>query len=187
MQRNIMKHTEYPLRLEKGDEPVPLALRRHHQVIHMIRMFTMLRNDRTANPPLLRPGSHLLVVIFPNAPALLLDRPPFFQLAEQKGSQDVAHEVTRPNIHPGVFIHLSFEKSAAVSPLLPDNFRPLNEPLIIEHQGAPFSARDVFRFMKALSRQASERSQAPAAVLSKQPVRIVLDDCHVMSSTNLAD
>ena len=117
--------------------------------------------------------AQVLVIIFPDALPLRLDGLPDFQLGVEKGRQDVTHHITRTHVHPGIFVHLTAKEPAAVRPLFPNDFRPFNQPRIIDEQRAALAAGDVLGFMKTLGRQAAKCAQPAAPEFAEQAVRIV--------------
>ena len=128
----------------------------------------MGRHDGAANSTFLRPVAQVLVIILPNALPLRLDGLPCFQLGVEKGRQHVAHHITRADVHPGIFVHLSAKKPAAIGPFLANDLGALNQTRVVDEQRAAFAAGDVLGFMKTLGCQTAEGAQPAAAELAEQ-------------------
>src|SRR5208282_6621408 len=139
----------------------------------MVGLLAVGWHHGAANPAFLRPVAQVLVVILPNALPLRLDGLPYFQLGVEKGRQDVTHHITRANVHPGIFVHLSPKEPAAIRPLFTNDLGPLNQTRVVDEQRAALAAGDILCFMETLGSQTAEGAQPAAVELAEQSVRIV--------------
>src|SRR5690606_24838545 len=91
-------------------------------------------------------------------------------------SVQLAHEVARPAIHPGVFVDLSPDEARPVRALLPDDLSALHESGVIDHERSALAGMDVLCVVETLCGDRSERSERTAAETGTQSVSVVFDD-----------
>src|SRR6516162_11801628 len=161
--------------------------RRQQQVEHLVRLLTMLRDDRQPYTIGSGPVGQFKGITFPDMPPPGLNAWPNFQLGEKKRRQHVAHDIAGANIHPGVLVHLSSEKHAAVGTFLTNDLGALDVGRIVDQQRTAFSATDVFCLVKTLYPKFAERSEPSAAILPKQAVSVVFNDCYAVIPGDVGD
>jgi len=89
-------------------------------------------DDRSTNPPGRLQADERFVVLDPDLQSPPGDGVGFLHLRPEKGRNNLARQIRRTEIDPGVFVNLSTEELAAVGPLLPDDLGAIGEALIID-------------------------------------------------------
>ncbi len=121
------------------------------------------------------PRRQLGVVAGPDPVAGALDRGRGLELGHQHRGQEVARQVARAELDPGVLVDLAAEEAGPVGALLAHDLGALGERRIVHHQRAALAARQVLGVVEALGRQAAEAAQGPPLPGAEQAVGVVLD------------
>ena len=146
----------------------------------MVRMLAVRGYDGKPNVVRVRPLCELVGIIHPDAFSYGLNFIFRFELSEQECCKQIGEKVTRPDVHPCIFIDLTAEETAPVRPLLPDDFRPVDILWFVDDEGASLSAHEILRFVKALHGQIAESPQKFSSVFSEEAVGVVLNDWQVV-------
>src|SRR5687767_8646369 len=96
------------------------------------------------------PLSKVRVVIIPDLPATVLNLIPCLQLGKEKSRKNVGGQVTRAQIHPGIFINLTAEEATAIGSFLANDLCTLYMLRIVNKQRPTFATTEVLGFMKTL-------------------------------------
>ena len=75
-----------------------------------------------------------LVVAIPDREAPLGDRVGLLQLRPEERRDDLARQVRRAEVDPGVLVDLAAEELAPVGALLPDDLGALDEPRVVDER-----------------------------------------------------
>src|ERR1043165_1717320 len=100
----------------------------------------------------------MLVIEFVDLAAALADRVQLLKLRIEERGANLAGDVRRSNVHPGVLIHHATEEAAAISAFFANDFGTLDESRRIDAQRAPFPADVVLRFVEAESGKMADRA-----------------------------
>src|SRR5690242_7878440 len=110
---------------------------------------------------------------FPNFLATFLDLVPDFKLREKETGQQFRRQIARADIDPGVFVDLSAEEQAAVSPLLMEDLRPFDILRIVDQQCATLAAIEIFGFVKTLRGETAKCPEITPMIFTEQSVSVV--------------
>src|SRR6266576_2867427 len=116
---------------------------------HVVSLFAFGWDNRQPHAVCFGPGSQLAGVGFPNLLSLRLNLIAVFELCAEERRQQVRWQIARPDIYPGVLVHLAAEKSASIGSLFPKNFGALVKLRVIDQQRAAFSTREILGLVEA--------------------------------------
>src|SRR5256885_5831735 len=109
------------------------------EVIHMGVVLAALGYHRSAQLARLLQGCEGGMVSIPQIEPTAGDGTCFGHLCPQKSRNQLARKIGRSAVHPRVLIDLTAKKLTPVRALLPNDLRPLREPLIVDQQRSAFA------------------------------------------------
>src|SRR6516225_4294918 len=115
----------------------------------MVTLFALGWDNWNPNAVCFGPRSQLARVGFPDFSSPRLNLIAVFELRAEKCGQQVRGEIARPDVYPGVLVHLAAEESASIGSLFPKNFGALVKLGIIDQQRAAFSAGEILGLVEA--------------------------------------
>jgi len=163
------------LQFQRVDEARPRFERRQQQVVHVRVVRAVRRYDRTPQHPLGFQWRGPLVVAVPQRHPPTHDVVGLLQLRGEEGSDDLAGQVRRADIHPCVLVDLPAEELAAVGTFLADDLRAFHQRFVVDQQRAAFARDHILGLVEAQRAQRAERPQRLAAIGREDSLRGVLD------------
>src|SRR5947208_453044 len=71
-------------------------------------------------------------------------------LGVEEGARDLAGDVRRADVDPGVFVHLAPEELRPVRPLVAEDLRPVDQRGVVDAERAALAAGEVLRIVEAV-------------------------------------
>jgi len=149
MQRQIMKNSQDSETCEMRDQCLSYRKRGHDHIKHVVTLFAFGWDNREPHAVCFGPGSQFAREGLPDFSSPRLNLIAVFELCAEECGQQVRGQIARPDIHPGVLVHLAAEKSASIGSFFAKNFGTLTKLLIIDQQRAAFSAREILGLVEA--------------------------------------
>src|SRR5579872_4103366 len=138
------------------------------------------RDDRAADEAFFLHGLESPVISAPKDSPSPHDVPEIFQFGPEKSGGQFTRQERRSQIHPGVLIHLAFQKSAAISSLVPDDLGPFHQSLVVDQECPALAGDEVCRFVEAKGAQVPQASQGFSLILGANALGRVLNDQEAM-------
>src|SRR3546814_679591 len=124
---------------QRRDELRTYLDRREQQVIHMRIVAAFRRHYRSLEQALGLKWCSPFVVTVPDGKAPCGDLAGLLQLGGEERGNDLAWEIGRTHVHPGVLVHLSAKELAAVGALLANDLGALRHGWIVDQQRTTFA------------------------------------------------
>ena len=157
------------------------------QVVHMAIVAAFRRNNRPAQGAAALQAVKGVVIALPQRQALIGDPFSGLELREEKGRIDLAGQIGRADVDPGVLVDRAAQEFFPVRPLLPQDLGPLRPAHVVDQQGAAFPGGHVLCFMKAHGAERAEAPQRTPAVAGEESLRRILDHQQPVTAGNVED
>ena len=110
-----------------------------------------------------------------------------FELGEEKRSEKIRQAEGRTMSMPGVFVSEAIEELTSIRALVEQDMCCLEIIFIIDHQCPALATNEVLRFVEAQRREAAKAAKLLATVISKEPMRIVLNKWYSVSLSDYSE
>ncbi len=114
------------------------------------------------------------MILRPHAMTLGLDLIHLLELRQQESRVELARQIGRADIDPGVFVDPALQELGAVRSLLPQDVGAVDEALVIDQQSTPFARDEILGFVKAHGRKVPDAAERTVLVLRRDALRGVL-------------
>src|SRR5687767_1134275 len=162
--------------VEVRHERLPRARCREHEVIQMPARLAAGGHHGLCRAGPSTPVAELALIGLPDMSAPRLNLRLALELTEQEGRDELGGDVARPDVHPGVLVHLAAKEPIPVRALLTNDLGALDQSGVVDHERAPFAAGEVLRVVEAQRGHRAEGAELLVPVLAQEAMRIVLDD-----------
>src|SRR6266568_5332658 len=176
MQRHVMKYCLNTFMPQIIDQLVACDGVVEENVKEMKVIFTTLGYTRQAQQTSLFKRTEIAAIKVVNRATAFGNHVLRFQLGQQECAANLARQIRRSDIDPGVFVHFSTNEFAPISPLLADDLSPFDELRPINNQCAAFPANIILGLVKTVRAEVAYRAKCQPIVKSVDPLRRIFDN-----------
>ena len=146
------------------------------QVVHVRVVPAVRGHDRPAQQAACLERRERRVVALPDREPRGRDALGLLELRGEERGDDLARQVRRADVDPGVLVDLAAEELRAVGALLADDLGALDEARVVDEQRAALAGDDVLGLVEAQRAERADRAERLAAVGRQDALRGILDD-----------
>ena len=177
-----MRHRLYPGPPQRPNHRLTVTTGRQDQVVHVSIVLAVVRHDGATQSTIGLGSLERFVISIPDRHARLRDGVCALELSHEQGGHELAGQVRRTDLLPGVAIDLTAQKSAAIGALLANHLGPRAKRIVIDQQCPTLACHDILGFVKADSAEIAHGTERTAAIRRHHALGSVLDHAQAMPS-----
>ena len=175
MERDVVEDRVDPLDGEVRDERVARTLVLDEKIVEMPVLPAVPRDDWPAHPPSRSSASKASGSDPRSLSRRARDRVGLLELGPQERRDDLARQVRRADVDPGVLVDLAAEELPAVRALLADDLGRLDEARVVDSSAPPSPQMTFLVSWKLSGAEVADASERPPAVRGHESLGGVLD------------
>ena len=125
------------------------------------------------------------MIIIPDVHSFMINLSASLQLGTEICGIQLAGQIGRSEIHPGIFIHLAAEKLTSVSPLFPEDFCLFQVFIFLKQKSTALAHGIILGLMETEAAKITECSQSFPLIIGVDPLGGIFNDFQSIPFSNI--